>query len=199
MQACIAGFDDGFFERGWRRTIAVLAVHCWRGSSLCPCGAYTAMLTIDGLDATARAAELVARAMERHRLQAVLLDTNIYAGFNILDPEALHRETSVPVIVVYWYPPNRDAVRRALELHFPDWRTRLKLLEKVWSKLSKMPCPKGELLLASYGMETGEAWSLTCSLQLHTRQPEPLFTAHKLASMLSRQLASLLKGHGKQS
>ena len=197
MQGCVAGFDDGFFERGWEKTLGVLAVPSSRGSSLCPCGVYMSTLTVDGLDATARAAELVARTLERYELDAVLLDTNIYAGFNILDPETLYRETRVPVIVVYWYQPNRDAVRRALERHFADWRLRLGILERVWSRLSRATCPKGALLLASYGIGFGEAWSLVCSLQLHTRQPEPLFTAHQLASMLSRQLAGVLKGHGK--
>ncbi|KSW11527.1 hypothetical protein CF15_01425 [Pyrodictium occultum] len=188
----MAGLDDGFFQRGWRRTLLALAVHCRREGSLCPCRVLLDTVEVDGLDATWKAARLVRRALgEGFRLEAVLTDTVVFAGFNILDPERLYRETGVPAVAVYMYPPRREAVERALRLHFPDWRERLAVLEEAWSRLRSAECRRGRLLLAAYGMEPRDAWRLACSLQLYTRHPEPLFTAHQAASMLSRTLGPL--------
>ncbi len=188
MEGCVAGVDDGFFRKGWSRCILVLAAHCRRGGRLCPCLAEASWVQVDGLDATEAIAGLVSQASERLGLAAVLLDTPVFAGFNVAEPWRVHEETGVPVVVVYAYPPRRRRVERALRLHFPDWRRRLGVLEEVWSRLRRAPCPRGELLYASYGLDAGEAWRLLCSLQVYTRIPEPLYTAHVVASGLSRSL-----------
>ena len=187
--ACYGGVDDGFFRRCWPRSLAVLAVHCSRGGDLCPCGLLHGFFTVDGLDATEVIVGLVRAAQRRgYRLRALLLDTVVYAGFNVAEPWRIHGETRVPVIVVYWYPPRRGAVERALRLHFRDWRRRLEVLERVWGDLREVPCPRGGLLVAGYGVDPGEAWRIVCGLQLFTRHPEPLYTAHTVASELSARL-----------
>ncbi len=185
---CYAGIDDGFFRRKWPHTLLVLAAHCFVEDWLCPCLALADTVEIDGMDSTEKAIRLVNRAKQELSLGAVLLDTVVFAGFNILDAEELYRRTSIPVIVVYWYPPNREAVISALRKHFADWEKRLSLLRDTWNKLSRVRCEKGELLVAPYGIGAGDAWSIICRLQVYTRQPEPLFTAHVLASYLSKML-----------
>ncbi|BEP18308.1 DUF99 family protein [Pyrofollis japonicus] len=195
MKGCVAGIDDGYFKRGWRKTTFVLAAHCWRNNALCPCLVLGDFVEIDGMDSTDKAISLVKRALrELDGLEAVLLDTVIFAGFNILDARRLNEETSVPVIPVFWYEPDRDAVRRAITKHFDDAEQRLKLLEETWSRLTRIVCSKGSLLIAPYGLSTDKAWELVCSLQIYTRQPEPLFTAHVMASRLS----SIFLGENKQ-
>ena len=185
---CYAGIDDGFFRRDWAHTLLVLAAHCFIENRLCPCLALADTVEIDGMDSTEKAVGLVNKAKQKLGLRAVLLDTVVFAGFNILDAEELYRRTSIPVVAVYWYPPNQEAVISALRKHFADWRRRLSLLEGTWSKLSRVKCERGELLVAPYGIEAGEAWRIMCRLQVYTRQPEPLFTAHVLASALSKRL-----------
>jgi len=186
---CYAGIDDGFFRRGWPRTLLVLAAHCFvEEGKLCPCLVLAETVKIDGMDSTEKAIRLVNRAKRKLDLRVVLLDTVVFAGFNILDAEELYRRTSIPVIAVYWYPPNKEAVTSALRKHFADWEKRLSLLEDTWNKLSSVKCEKGELLVAPYGIGAGEAWRTVCRLQVYTRQPEPLFTAHVLASALSKKL-----------
>jgi endonuclease V-like protein UPF0215 family len=183
---CYAGVDDGYFSRSWRSTLAVLAVHCRLGSTLCPCTLYTGRFTIDGLDATQVIVELVRKALEKHNLKLLLMDSVVYAGFNIADIDQIHEETGVPVAAVIWYPPDREAVERALRLHFSDWQQRLHLLEKTWNTMRKLACPKGALYISWRG---GDWWSIArtiCSLQIYTRHPEPLYTAHMLASTLSK-------------
>ncbi len=186
---CVAGFDDGRFSKSWRCTLGVLSLHCWAGPHLCPCGAVVTRLTVDGMDSTERIIEAVERARGLgYGVEALLLDTNVFAGFNVADPEAVASRLGLPVLVVYWYPPRREAVERALRLHFPDWRERLRLLEEAWSRLRQAPCPRGGLLLAVYGADWGWGHRLLCGLQLYTRAPEPLYTAHTLASELSEAL-----------
>jgi len=188
VMKCFAGIDDGFFRRGWRETLLVLAAHCLTDSGdLCPCLVASTTVTIDGMDVTDKAVSLVEEAKRSLSLGAVLVDTVVFAGFNILDAKRLYRETGVPVIVVYWYPPNREAVESALRRHFEDWRRRLNLLKDVWDKLIALECSKGKLLVAPYGVSAEDAWSIVCDLQVYTRQPEPLFTAHVIASSLSRR------------
>lgn len=192
VERCVAGLDDGFFERGWRRALMVLAVHCWHGGELCPCRLLLDTVEVDGLDATEAAERLIRRARaEGLGLEALLTDTVVFAGFNILDPAELQRRLGLPVVVVYWYPPRREAVERALRLHFPDWRKRLAILGDVWARLRRVECSRGSLLVAPYGADYSYAWRLVCRLQLFTRHPEPLFTAHRAASMLSRALGPL--------
>ena len=187
---CFAGIDDGFFRREWSETLLVLAVHCFTDEGdLCPCFVKSTSVTIDGMDVTDKAIMLVEKAKQRLNIDAVLVDTIVFAGFNILDAQRLYRETTVPVIVVYWYPPNREAVENALRKHFNDWEKRLALLQDTWDKLVALECSKGKLLIAPYGVSLDDAWRIVCNLQVYTRQPEPLFTAHVVASNLSRKRA----------
>ncbi|MET1128528.1 MAG: DUF99 family protein [Thermoproteota archaeon] len=189
---CYAGIDDGYFVKGMRKTVMALAVHCFVGSSLCPFHIAVDTVEVDGLDAVDVAASLVRRASTEKRVQLslVLLDTNIFAGFNVLDPEELQRRIEVPVAVVYWYRPEAGRVKEALRKHFPDWSRRLGILEKVWSRLTTVSCSKGKVLVAVYGSTLTDVWSKLCRLQLYTRHPEPLYTAHVVASAASRFLIS---------
>jgi hypothetical protein len=156
---------------------------------------YIDRFTVDGLDATNVIVSLVRKALsDVSRLRMLLLDTPIFAGFNVAEPWSIHDETGVPVVVVVWYQPNRVAVERALKLHFEDWRVRLAILDRVWRDLKKARCPRGELLIAAYGIDYVNAWKEICRLQRYTRQPEPLYTAHMLASIVSRRRARALEG-----
>ena len=183
---CYAGIDDGSFSKEWKYTAAVLAVHCKVGGELCPCRVYADKFTVDGLDATEVIARLAGRAATSYRLKLLLLDTVIFAGFNIADIDEVHQLTGIPVAAVFWYEPDREAVRRALTKHFPDWQLRLARLEKAWNTMKRLACPKGGLLVSWRGIDWWELAQTICSLQIHTRHPEPLYTAHMIASTISR-------------
>lgn len=191
--ACYGGVDDGFFKRGWSKTVAVLSVHCEREEVFCPCSFYAAPITVDGSDATAVIVELIRSALsDGFALDVVLLDTVVFAGFNIAVPWRVWEDTGIPVIVVLLYPPNAGAAERALMKLFSNHQWRIEVLRRVWSDLFRVECSRGSLYAAAYGVERGRAWSLLCSLQRFTRQPEPLYTAHIVASSLS----PLLKREG---
>ncbi len=187
MLRCYGGIDDGYFERGQKETILSLAIHCASKNYYCPTRIYATRIRVDGTDSTEKAIELLEKSKaDNISLSAVLLDTNIFAGFNILDPEHLYSHTKIPVIVAYWYPINEEAIESALYKHFNDWHTRLQVLRHTWRRLRRISCERGDLFIAPYGIDYEEAWSIVCSLQIFSRQPEPLYTAHVFSSALSK-------------
>ncbi len=187
---CLAGIDDGFFEKTWRETLLCLAIHCFYRGRLVPVDALLERVTVDGVDATDKAIALIERARGRgYRLEAVFTDTVVFAGFNILDPDRLYRETGVGIVTVNLYPQNPERVRAALVKHFPDHRERLRVLEENWARQRRVSCSKGRVIIAGYGLSPSTAWQLTCTAQVYSREPEPLYTAGLLASTASRLLA----------
>lgn len=189
---CLAGLDDGFFQKTWKKTLLGLAIHCQApGGILVPLDVFLEPVTVDGMDATQRAVVLVKRALRAgYPLRAVFTDTVVFAGFNILDPEALYRETMVPVITVNLYPHDEERIKRALVKHFPDHEERLRLLRSNWAKQRRVSCRKGSIIIASYGLGFPEAWATACQAQVYSREPEPLYTAGLLASTATRLLGS---------
>ncbi len=188
LRNCIAGIDDGYFEKHWASTVLAMVIYC---DSL-PAQVYTTLVKIDGWDSTQKIIELIKRALSRgYLIEMVLLDTIVFAGFNIADPRKVYEETRVPVLVVYHYPPNRDKIVEALKKHFPDWRRRLAVLEETWSSLQRVTCPRGTLYAAVYGTDKTTAWNTLCSTQRFTRTPEPLYAAGVVASAFSRSLGPL--------
>ncbi len=189
MYRCYGGIDDGYFERDQEETVLSLAIHCVSKRDYCPTRIYTTTIKVDGTDSTRKVVELLEKTKNDNiLLSAVLLDTNIFAGFNILDPEYVYSYTKIPLIIAYWYPIDEKAIESALCKHFSDWHNRLQILKRTWKKLRRVSCKKGSLYIAPYGISYGEAWSIVCSLQVFSRQPEPLYTAHVFSSAFSRYI-----------
>jgi len=185
---CLAGLDDGFFEKNWEKTLLALAVHCTCRDILVPASVYLEPVTVDGMDVTEATIQLLRRARYEYNIAVLFTDTVIFAGFNILDPEKVYQETSVPVVTVNLYPHNQEKIRRALEKHFPDHEYRLKLLKENWKRQKQASCRKGRVLIAAYGISYTEAWRLLCRAQVYSREPEPLYTAGVLASAATKAL-----------
>ena len=192
LKTCLGGFDDGYFERSWQKTLAVLALHDY--TTLYPYTALMTTITVDGDDVIEALEELVERAKEYcHDIKAIFLDTIVYAGFNVLDPRKALERLRTPLIVVYMYPPNIRTIEAALQKHFNDWSQRLKPILEVAERLRETNCPRGTVYIATYGIDYANAWHLTCTTQLYSRQPEPLYTSNKLASKIARKLVARLK------
>ncbi len=187
---CFVGVDDGYFERSWRRTVLAAALHCTTADGIVPCSLSATWITVDGADATYAIMEAVRRLQPPYgcRRLVLLADTPIYAGFNVADLEYVSEELGIPVISVYHYEPDREAIRAALAKHFPgeDWRVRV--LEKDWRRIRRVDCSRGVLYASTYYIGFLEAASILCRLQVYTRSPEPLYTAGVFASAVSRSL-----------
>ena len=74
-------------------------------------------ITVGGTDATDRIVELY-ESFERDDLRFVLVSGIAPAWYNIVDIEAIHDETAVPVVSVTYEEGDEDGLRSALEDEF---------------------------------------------------------------------------------
>ena len=84
-------------------------------------------IQVDGFDAT----EKLLPMLEAFKGEAVILGGITFAGFNIVDPVRVHRETGTPVIVYSGEEPDSEDVLNALKAHFGDWRKRWNIIQSL--------------------------------------------------------------------
>jgi len=178
--------DDGPFEFGDEATFLVGLVV--RGKGYLE-AMRSSRVTLDGSDATDAVVDLVRGARQLPTLKAVLLDGLTLAGFNVVDIEAVHRGTGVPVLTVVDKVPDVASIRSAMEGRFPDWKERLALLLRPETHVIGLP-DGGTLTCHVAGMDVGEARELLRVTTLRGHLPEALRMADIVASGLPR-LASL--------
>ncbi len=178
------GVDDGYFpinyKRCYGRTLLVLTV-C-EGLKLT--NVKMALITVDGLDGTNAVLNLLRPLCNKY--DAVFLDGVTYAGFNIVDPEVVFNETSIPSVVIFKYGLDLNAVKEALMKNFNDWMSRYSTIERTYNSSYVISTPKGNLRIFSCGVARAEAYELVLSLQSVNQYPEPLRLADLIASGLTR-------------
>lgn len=175
----VVGFDDGTFSFSSKleREKTILFGVVMKGSREVV-GAVSRWITVDGTDATEKLIDAVVNSRFKD-LRVILLKGITYGGFNVVDLEALHRETGLPVIVVVRKRPDLKAMELALRKHFPDWEGRAELLRKAPPLLEMIP---GKLYVQAVGLEPETAFEV---VRVTTRTgliPEPLRLAHIVAS-----------------
>jgi uncharacterized protein len=141
----------------------------------------TDWITVDGLDATGRAARL----MDKSTNVTVLLSGVTFGGFNLIDPWRIQKLCKAPIIVVIGSRPDNRAVKRALSRHFPDWRQRWDLIRSL-GPLHRIRTVAGEgpVFFERFGCSTREAGLILKSWAFVSRVPEPL----RVAGILARGL-----------
>jgi endonuclease V-like protein UPF0215 family len=178
--------DDGPFQFGDEATLVVGLVV--RGKGYLE-GAYSTTVSVDALDATERLVALVEGSKQLPQLKAVMLDGLTMAGFNVVDIEAMHRRTGVPVLTVVDKVPDLQSIRDALEGRFPDWEERFRLISAPVTHLIDLP-DGGPLTCHVAGMDVEDARELIRVTTLRGHLPEALRMADTMASGLPR-LASI--------
>ena len=139
---------------------------------------------VDGDDATDRLAEAMNRSRYRDQLRAVMLDGIALAGFNIVDIEALHEATSVPVVAVTRDQPDLDSMRSALKKHFYDCERRYELLTRL--ELKRIPTGHKPLYASGIGMPWDDLALLVTQSTVRGAVPEPIRMAHLIAAAMVR-------------
>ncbi len=145
----------------------------------------TSSVSVDRLDATEAVTDMVRGSRQHSQLKAILLDGLTLAGFNVVDIEALHRSTGVPVVTVVDKDPDMVAIREALEGRFPDWEERYRLISEPETH-SVVLVDGGKLTCHVAGMDPGEARELLRVTTLMGHLPEALRMADMVASGLPR-------------
>lgn len=175
----VVGVEDGSFQKRISQR-ALLAVVLFKGLRIED--VKITRVEVDGLDATERLDEI----LSEWKFEAVLLAGVAFAGFNIIDPATIHAKFGNPVIIISRTKPNNEAVKRALERHFEDWKSRwrvfkkLGLVYKVAVSTSKPP-----IYFEIVGEGAEWAVKLVRAFSVCSRIPEPIRVARLIARGLS--------------
>lgn len=178
------GVDDGYFPVNYKKLnkkTLLVAVLC-EGIRLIK--VKLALITVDGLDGSDAVVKIIKSLDEG--IDVIFLDGVTYAGFNVVDPEVILRETSIPVITIFKHPLNLSKVREALIRNFNDWVVRYNVIERVYSGVRAVNTPNGKLLISLWGINNDEAYNAIVKLQNINQYPEPLRIADTIASGLTK-------------
>lgn len=172
----VIGFDDSPFHPQHRGNVAVVgAVY----SGLRLDGVLYGHVRRDGSDSATRLAGLIIASKFYAQLQLILLQGIALAGFNVIDVEALHEFTNLPVLVVARRRPRMKLIRNALLSKVRGGKRKWNLIERLGPM---------EQIAGVYVQRTGiavkPAEQVITRLAVHSRIPEPLRTAHLIAGAL---------------
>ena len=140
-------------------------------------GVLTGRVRRDGVNATREISRMVTRSRFFDHLQVILLQGIALAGFNVVDIGALHQQLGRAVMVVIRRPPDQDAVRRALIENVPGGSRKWRLVEQAGPIE-----PMEGLYVQRVGLDADDAAGLIRRLAINSDIPEPLRTAHMIAS-----------------
>jgi hypothetical protein len=170
------GIDDGYFKpktKGRTKIIAVLLrADCRLEGVLCE------EIAVDGLDSTACITKMLKQNEEKFLKQAAVLflDGVNFAGFNIVDVDALHDVLKLPIIIVFRKLPRMQEISKALE-RFEDRDLRMQLIKKA-GEIHKAD----KIFFQCKGVDASIAKQLIKKFSIHSHLPEPVRIAHLIAS-----------------
>jgi endonuclease V-like protein UPF0215 family len=189
--ACIIACDDGFVSKVGEKTREFTLVGCILYKDLVPLDIDFSPLRIDGLDSSSIISGLAISLIEdrkecKNDRPIILLDTIIFAGFNIVSIKTIKQQTEMDVISFYPYKPNTDLLVETVKKHLDFPYLRARLIKSQLANLEEITTSKG----VSYAVSTIKDHSLIAKVigfyQVYTKQLEPLRVAHMLTSSLSR-------------
>ncbi len=108
----VLGVDDGVFIPHSKGKALVVGV-VFRGGYWLD-GVMHARVAIDGFDATRRITVMVLNSPHYRQLRVIMLNGITFAGFNVVDIQALWQETGLPIIAVTREKPNLTSIREAI-------------------------------------------------------------------------------------
>jgi endonuclease V-like protein UPF0215 family len=179
----VLGIDDGVFVPRTRGTVDVVGV-VYRGGYWFE-GIMRAEITIDGLDATEKIAEMIKGSSFYGEIRVVVLDGVTFAGFNVVDISELSRRIDLPVISVVREKPDLEKTRNALK-NLPDFEIRWRAMENA-GKLFEVETRKGEnpVYMHIAGILLEDAEKIMKKTSTRSLIPEALRVAHIIASGLT--------------
>jgi endonuclease V-like protein UPF0215 family len=174
----VIGIDDAPFDKfdPLQKFVLVVAT-VFRGGSFMD-GMLSCHVEKDGEDATLRIIEMINECKFKPQLRTIFLDGIAVAGFNVFNPQSIHKETGVPVVVVI-----RD---------YPDYKKMFSALEKlgmnkkidIIKRMSK-PVKIHDVYVQHIGISKEETQKLLKICCTHSNLPEAIRIAHLVAAGIS--------------
>lgn len=173
----ILGIDDSSLHN--ERVMIVGAL--FRGGNWLD-GVLRCEITRDGIDATDTIVNMVRRSKHFNQIRVLMLDGVTYAGFNIVDINAVYERTDIPCIVVMRDYPDFDRIYAALE-HLPDTEMKWELIKRS-GEIYKITVHEGEnpIYIQHSGIDHNDAKEIVKMSAIHSNIPEPLRAAHLIAT-----------------
>ncbi len=145
-------------------------------------GVLRSHITKDGTDSTEVIIRMVTDSKHFRQIRVLMFDGVTYAGFNVVDIEAVYEETGIGCIVVMRDFPDLNRIRAALK-HLPDPDTRWEMIKRA-GEIHKVISRKGEnpIFIQHCGIDLEEARNIVQLSSTHSNVPEPLRVAHLIAT-----------------
>jgi endonuclease V-like protein UPF0215 family len=171
----VIGIDDAPFDKFDPMQKYVLVVGTvFRGGSFMD-GMLSCHVEKDGEDATLRLVEMINECKFRPQVRAIFLDGIAVAGFNIINPISLNKETCIPVIVVIRDYPDYNKIFFALEKL--GMNKKIELIKKI-----PKPIKMNDIYVQNIGISKAETKKLLKICCTHSNVPEATRVAHLIAS-----------------
>ena len=180
----VLGVDDGIFVPHTKGTVDVVGV-VYRGGYWLD-GVMRTEVTIDGVDATEKIADMIKKSPHYEELRVVILNGITFAGFNVVDINKLFKTVNLPVIAVAREKPDLEKIRNALE-NLPECERRWQAIESAGKIIEVQTRNTGETVYTQIaGVSQEDAEKILKSTSTRSNIPEALRVAHIIASGLTR-------------
>ena len=176
----VLGVDDGGFVPHVKRLVPVIGV-VFRGGYWLD-GVMSTEIEVDGFDATEKIARMVTGSPHCKQLRVIMLNGITFAGFNVVDVQALNALTGLPVIAVTREKPDLARIRRALE-NLPLGEERWKVIQKA-GEIFEVSAGRGKqrVFVHVAGVSVDDAARIVGLTSTRSNVPEALRVAHLVAS-----------------
>jgi len=180
----VLGIDDGRFVPHTKGTVDVVGV-VYRGGYWFE-GVMHTKITIDGIDATGKIADMIKNSPHYQELRVVILDGITFAGFNVVDVSKLSRRVDLPVMSVAREKPDLEEIRNALK-NLPDFELRWQSMQNA-GELFEVETRNGEnpVYIQIAGILLEDAKKIMKRTSTQSNIPEALRVSHIIASGLTR-------------
>jgi endonuclease V-like protein UPF0215 family len=181
----VIGVDDGVFTPHGKGLADVVGV-VFRGG-LWLDGVMKTVVTVDGMDATGKIAEMIKASPHYAQIRVIMLNGVTFAGFNVVNIKQLSMLTDLPVIAVTRAKPDFGDIRKALR-HLPDGEVRWRIIEsskvliRVRSRAGEVP-----IYMQIAGINREDAEKIVQKTSTRSNVPEALRVAHLIASGLMKR------------
>ncbi len=177
----LVGVEDGSFEGFLPGQMTLLCTACLSGDRLE--WVKVRRVKVDGREST----DALLDMLRCEKFDAIIMGGVSFAGFDVIDPELLHRELNVPVVVYSPKMPDSASTFAALKANFPDWSERWSPIERLGDVYTTVTIEgQPPVYFEAVGCMRPEAEKILKESVSLTRTPEPVRVAGIIARGLSR-------------
>jgi hypothetical protein len=154
----------------------------FRGNKLLE-GVMKTAVTVDGNDASENIIRMVDKSPHKKQLKMIITRGVTVAGFNYLDLNFLHQQTSLPIVAVIDRKPNMKEIKVAIK-NVAGWSERFSILKENSQNLRPVLTAENEqpVYVQSIGLSESTVTKTLQELTVVGRIPEPIRVARLIAT-----------------